>query len=429
MATLLHHHDTLLSRPNRYAGMSQNLLTHKLLESLDQLQNTLTQSRENARHFGRKLDTLREMVHELKEDDDAHTEQFKLAALTLISYASEIQCTKLPPPLWSSVHEDANQECLPTATPVPEKQCPMLPEPLGALHLIGVLNAGSFVPATKLAPIDEPSLTVVPEPTPLQPIGVLHDAVANSITAWRVALSTPRRTLTTSPLPLLSTPRSPTATFQIRRSLEFWIPTAIFKHRWRWKTAAADEFAAAAPSTGDINGRHGTTGVIFPGGSYYSVSMNVGNTVVSISHPWSPMRFAIPAGTSFIQRRAGGQGLRPWRQIRLASFPRASGRFQNTRLELMPFLEVHVVRHFWEPLEGSDQPSGTWDLGGLELHVAGAGANEVLDSFALWEAVLSRCTSVTREWAFQLVGLMFWVLCGPLEYKTAEGVGLCNCMG
>ncbi len=44
--------------------------------------------------------------------------------------------------------------------------------------------------------------------------------------------------------------------------------------------------------------------------------------------------------------------------------------------------------------------------------MAGAGANEVLDSFALWEAVLSRCTSVTREWAFQLVGLLCWVLCG-----------------
>jgi len=56
--------------------MSQNLLMHKLLESLDQLQNTLTQSRENAYHFGRKLDTLREMVHELEEDDEAHTEQF-----------------------------------------------------------------------------------------------------------------------------------------------------------------------------------------------------------------------------------------------------------------------------------------------------------------------------------------------------------------
>jgi hypothetical protein len=155
MATLLHHHDTLLSRPNRYAGMSQNLLTHKLLESLDQLQNTLMQSRENARHFGRMLDTLCEMVHKLEEDDDAHTEQFKSVAPTLISHALDIQRTKLPPPLWSSVHEDANKECLPTATPVPEKQCPMLLEPLGALHLIGVLNAGSFVPASKLAPVDE----------------------------------------------------------------------------------------------------------------------------------------------------------------------------------------------------------------------------------------------------------------------------------
>jgi len=81
----------------------------------------------------------------------------------------------------------------------------------------------------------EPSVMVVPEPTPLQLIGVLHDAVADSITAGHVALSPPRRTLNTSPLPLATTPRSPTATFQIRPSLEFWIPIAVFKHRWRWK--------------------------------------------------------------------------------------------------------------------------------------------------------------------------------------------------
>jgi len=46
--------------------------------------------------------------------------------------------------------------------------------------------------------------------------------------------------------------------------------------------------------------------------------------------------------------------------------------------------------------------------------VAGAGDDDILDGFALWEAVLSKCKFVTMEWDLQLIGLMFWVLCGPV---------------
>jgi len=87
----------------------------------------------------------------------------------------------------------------------------------------------------------------------------------------------------------------------------------------------------------------------------------------------------------------------------LASFLDASGRFQINRLE-----------------------RGNWAV--LEFHVARAGA--ILDGFALWEIVLSRCESVTMEWVtidWASVLAAVWANCGPLEFNAAEGVGLCSC--
>jgi hypothetical protein len=310
-------------------------LLQQALEMLGQLQESMQVMVENIRQIGCNLDNLHEIVHELGEEGEATNEQMKKSEPDSTIFDTE---KPLPQPFGRIIEQ--------------------LTIILLDLHATGVLDAGTSDPATQLAPVDEPSVTVVPAPTPSQPIGVLHDAIAASHTARRLGLFTPRRSLPTSPLPLVTTPM---ATFQIRRSLEFRNSTVVFKQRWQWKPVNDNEDAVADDLAGVVDGNHRTTGMIFPGGSYCSVSMNTGNTVVSILHPWSPMRFAIPAGNSFVQQRAGGQGLRPWRQIRLASFPRASGRFQNTRLELMPFLEVRVVRHFWEPLEGSR--STVWRVG------------------------------------------------------------------
>jgi hypothetical protein len=209
--------------------------------------------------------------------------------------------------------------------------------------------------------MDELSVTVVPAPTPSQSIGVLHDEIAASNTVGHLALSTPRRSLTTSPLPLVTTPRSPTTTFQIRRSLEFWNSTVVFKQRWRWKLVNDDDYAMADDSAGVVDGSHRMTEMIFPGGSLSSVSMNEGNLLVTVPHTWTPMPFDILTDTSFAQQRGRRRGLRPWRQFHLTSFPGASGRITFNRMELVPFLEVHVVRHFWKPLEGSR--SNFWSVG------------------------------------------------------------------
>jgi hypothetical protein len=364
MATLLHHHDTLLSRPNRYAGMSQNLLIHKLLESLDQLQNTLKQSRENTRHFlaimkakeekSRHLwctqDTVSEIVQVLEPTEanmDLSPSASEISPGVLHGDSLDLTTTIEPmdePPvmtmpeqnvvqLWSNEPRTMTEPPLPLETKIKApiqlwnsfvfqlstKSIEMTLAFSTFLELLGCTlrpalvshngeeeDTGSFDPATKLAPMDEPSVMVVPEQSVVMPFPLL----VNSDHKAQLSFND----------------RSPELDLVVR------------KHRWRWKTAAADEDAAVAASTGDIDGRHGTTGVVFPGGSYCSVSMNEGNTMVSIPHPWTSMPFAIPAGTSFVHRRAGGRGLRPWRQIRLASFPRASGRFQNTHLELTPFL-------------------------------------------------------------------------------------------
>jgi hypothetical protein len=204
-------------------------------------------------------------------------------------------------------------------------------------------------------------VTVVPAPTPSQSIGVLHDEIAASNTVGHLALSTPRRSLTTSPLPLVTTPRSPTTTFQIRRSLEFWNSTVVFKQRWRWKLVNDDDYAMADDSAVVVDGSHRMTEMIFPSGSLSSVSMNEGNLLVTVPHTWTPMPFDILTDTSFAQQRGRRRGLRPWRQFHLTSFPGASGRITFNRMELVPFLEVHVVRHFWKPLEGSR--SNFWSVG------------------------------------------------------------------
>jgi hypothetical protein len=105
----------------------------------------------------------------------------------------------------------------------------------------------------------------------------------------------------------------------------------------------------------------------------------------------------------------------PWLQIRFAwvRISGVSGRFQNTHSELMPFLGGLRFASFLGA-SGRSQINrlalGSWTV--LGVHMAGVGADNILDSFALWEAVISRCKSVTMEWALQLIGLMFWVLRG-----------------
>lgn len=68
MAPLWQHPDAHLSRQNRYAGMSQDLLMQKILELVDQMQETMKASVENTRRFGRHLHTLK---HNLLEPFDA----------------------------------------------------------------------------------------------------------------------------------------------------------------------------------------------------------------------------------------------------------------------------------------------------------------------------------------------------------------------
>jgi hypothetical protein len=234
-------------------------LLQQALEMLGQLQESMQVMVENTRQIGCNLDNLHEIVHELEEEGEATNEQMKKSEPDSTIFDIE---KPLPQPFGRIIEQ--------------------LTIILLDLHATGVLDAGSSDPATQLAPVDEPSVTVVPAPTPSQPIGILHDAIAASHTARHLGLFMLRRSLPTSPLPLVTTPM---ATFQIRRSLEFRNSTVVFKQRWQWKPVNDNEDAVADDSAGVVDGNHRTTGMIFPGGSYCSVSMNTGNTVVSISHP------------------------------------------------------------------------------------------------------------------------------------------------
>jgi hypothetical protein len=329
-------------------------LLRKALELLDQLQDTLQQSAATTRKFHATLKVHLELVHDL-EHAEATRENFLKADPALGLFTTEPHRQSFPEPSGSFTMPLA--KTLATITPT------------------GVLNTGSFVPTTKLAPVDEPSVTVVPEPTPLQPIGVLHDAVADSITAGCVALSTPRRTLTMSPLPLATTTRSPTAMFQFWCSLEFWIPIAVFKHRWRCKLVVANN---DAPKYRELHRRF----IMYA----CAASETEGHDPDKRPHRAACRATTLPFHRDVVTRLE----LMPFLGgTRFASFSGASGRSQLNHLE-----------------------RGSWTI--LGVHVAGAGADDILDDFSLREAVLSKCMPVPMEWALQLIGLMFGCCMGQL---------------
>jgi hypothetical protein len=200
MATMLHHHDTLLFRPNRYAGMSQNLLMHNLLESLDQLQNTLTQSRENTRHFL--------AIMKAKEEKSCH--------------------------LWCT--HDTVSEIVQVLEP---KEATMDLSPSASKILLGVLHDDSLDLTTTTEPMDEPPVLTMTE--------------QNVVQLWR----NEPRTMTEPPLPLDTKIKAPiqiwnSFVFQLStKSIEVWISNITVNlwwisnslhyilgfthHRWRWK--------------------------------------------------------------------------------------------------------------------------------------------------------------------------------------------------
>jgi hypothetical protein len=136
--------------------------------------------------------------------------------------------------------------------------------------------------------------------------------------------------------------------FQIRRSLEFWHPTVVFKHRWRWKPVAANDDASEYK---ELQYRR------FIVYAFAALDME-GHDPDELPHRAACRATTLLFHSDVITRLElmlflGGP--------RLTSFPGASGRITLNRLELMLFLEVHVVRHFWEPLEGSR--STIWSVG------------------------------------------------------------------
>jgi hypothetical protein len=252
---------------------------------LGQLQESMQIVVETKRHFGHHLDNLREMVHELK-DEAAIDEQFNSTNPNLCLSTSKILPPKLPEPLGSSAHAEATKEDFKKVDPalglfLTEPQSQPFLEPSGSftappaktlatLTPIGVLHARSFDPATKLArlvPMDELYVTVVPEQSLATPLPLL----VNSNHKAQLSFND----------------KSPA------------LDLVVWKHRWRWKTVVADEDAVVVASAGDIDGGHRMPGMIFPGGSHSSVSMNEGNPLVAVPHPWTPMPFDIPADTSF----------------------------------------------------------------------------------------------------------------------------------
>jgi hypothetical protein len=189
------------------------------------------------------------------------------------------------------------------------------------------------------------------------------------------------------PLPLETQPK---ATFQIRCSFLFQYSKGraanfvVFKHRWRWKFSWW--WPPWVPIIGGTRLRH-----------LSRMKPPFGNP--NLSHdPWVNE----PAITCSAQRRGGRRW--PWMHKLSAwgSLAGASGRFTLNRLELR-----------------------SWAV--LEIHMAGAGADDILDDFALREAVLSKCKPVPMEWALQLFGLLFWVLYGPavghLSTRQLSGLG------
>jgi hypothetical protein len=209
MAARWHHHDAIIARQNRYARMSPDHLLRQMLELFGKMHKTFTQSAETTRQFHASLTIQLELLPDLVHED-ATTARFKTAA-----------------PAYG----------LPRSKSFPT-QLGSFNEPRAKLEPIQHVNSTPTLLDTELLPTTLPhSVGRILERAAdtfdvLHQHCVLHDVVADSITAGSVALSTPIRTLNTSPLPLATTL---TAKFQIRRYLVFWNSTVILKHRWRWK--------------------------------------------------------------------------------------------------------------------------------------------------------------------------------------------------
>jgi hypothetical protein len=101
MAPLWQYHDAHLSRQNRYTRMSQDLLLQKMLELVDQMQETMKASVENTCQFGRHLHNLKHNLLEIVPDfekEDATKEDIKLAKPDLRLCVTEVQSKIIPNP-------------------------------------------------------------------------------------------------------------------------------------------------------------------------------------------------------------------------------------------------------------------------------------------------------------------------------------------
>lgn len=130
--------------PHRSVWIDRDLLLRKALELVGQMQETMTKSVKHTRQMGCHLSNVLAIVQELvhdREQEEAHTEDIKMAEPAPILFPTIEPSTKLPKTLGSITKPTANT--------------------LGDLNPNGVLHDDGFDPTTKLEPMDEQPVTTV----------------------------------------------------------------------------------------------------------------------------------------------------------------------------------------------------------------------------------------------------------------------------
>ncbi|XP_062152758.1 uncharacterized protein LOC133861071 [Alnus glutinosa] len=235
--------------------MSHNLLIHKPWESLDQLRDTLTQSKENTHRM--------------------------------------VEYSRLMMSKWNQVTEiiqDLVQEEAVHVHPQNANPAPTLFEPFDDPPQSGVLRdaVDDSIPATKFEPMDEPSVPAVTEPNKV-------------VQLWRVDSWTMNKPSLLSKIDSLDAQLVPEV---MKQNVEKPFPPLVVfdnnvqlsladisvelqlvarKHRWRWKPVNDDENATANNSAGAVDGTHRAPKVFSSFGCY--VSLHTDKVATSLDAP------------------------------------------------------------------------------------------------------------------------------------------------